>query len=161
MAVDMFLKLEGVDGESQDDSHTDEIDVLAFSWGLTQSGSMHIGKGGCSGKVSVQDMSITKFVDAATPELIKRCCSGKHFPNATLTCRKAGDNPVEYLIVKMEEVLISSVSEGAGQGEDAQTENVTLNFGKVTVDYTPQKAEGDPDATITTGWNIRSNVEMG
>jgi type VI secretion system secreted protein Hcp len=133
-AVDMFLKIEGVDGESQD-SHKKEIDVLAFSWGMTQSGSMHIGGGGGSVKVSVQDMSITKFLDKSSAELVKRCCSGKHFPRAILTCRKAGDDPVEWLKVTMEEVLVSSVSEGGSGGEDQQTENVTLNFAKVKVEY--------------------------
>jgi len=160
MAVDMFLKIDGVEGESEDDAHKGTIDVLAFSWGMSQSGSMHIGGGGGSGKVNVQDMSITKFLDKASAELVKRCCSGKHFPTVLLTCRKAGDMPVEYYKVTMEEVLISSVSEGASGGEDQQTENITLNFAKVKIEYTPQKEDGSPDAAITAGWNIRSNAEM-
>jgi type VI secretion system secreted protein Hcp len=160
MAVDMFLKIDGVDGESEDDGHKKSIDVLAFSWGMSQSGSMHIGGGGGSGKVNVQDMSITKFLDKSSAELVKRCCSGKHFPTVLLTCRKAGDKPVEYYKVTMEEVLISSVSEGASGGEDQQTENITLNFAKVKVEYTPQKEDGSPDAAIVAGWNIRANVEM-
>jgi type VI secretion system secreted protein Hcp len=160
MAVDMFLKLDGCDGESADDEHTDEIDVLAYSWGMTQSGSMHIGGGGGSGKVNVQDMSITKYMDKATTVLMQKCCSGKHFDSAVLTCRKAGESPVTYLKVTMEEVLVSSVSEGGSGGDDRQTENITLNFAKVKVEYTPQKADGSAGAASELGFDIRKNVEM-
>jgi len=160
MAVDMFLKLEGCDGESADDSHTDEIDVLAFSWGMTQSGSSHVAGGGGSGKVNVQDMSVTKYLDKATTVLMQKCCTGKHFPSAILTCRKAGDTPVEYLKVTMTDVLVSSVSEGGSGGEDRQTENITLNFAKVAVEYTPQAADGSAGAASELGFDIRKNVEV-
>jgi type VI secretion system secreted protein Hcp len=160
MAVDMFLKLDGCDGESADDSHKGEIDVLAFSWGMTQSGSMHVAGGGGSGKVNVQDMSITKFLDTASTVLMQKCCSGKHFTSAILTCRKAGESPVEYFKVTMEEVLVSSVSEGGSGGEDRQTENVTLNFAKVKVEYTPQASDGSAGAASELGYDIRSNVEL-
>ena len=161
MAVDMFLKIESkCDGESKDQEHADEIDVLAFSWGMTQSGSMHTGSGGGSGKVNVQDMSITKYLDKATTVLMQKCCSGKHFDRAILTCRKAGDTPIEYMKVTMEPVMVSSVSEGGSGGEDRQTENITLNFAKVWVEYTPQKDDGSPDAANELGWNIENNYEM-
>ena len=161
MAVDMFLKLEpNCDGESKDDGHPDEIDVLAFSWGMTQSGSMHLSGGGGSGKVNVQDMSITKYLDKATTVLMQKCCSGKHFDKATLICRKAGDTPVEYMKVTMEEVLVSSVSEGGGGGEDRQTENISLNFAKVKVEYEAQDSTGGGEGASELGWDIRANVEM-
>jgi len=160
MAVDMFLKIDGCDGESADSSHADEIDVLAFSWGLTQSGSAHVAGGGGSGKVNVQDMSVTKYLDKASTVLMQKCCSGKHFPKATLVCRKAGDTPVEYFKVSMEEVLVTSVSEGGGGGEDKQTENITLNFAKVKVEFTPQAADGSAGGASELGWDIRQNVEM-
>jgi type VI secretion system secreted protein Hcp len=160
MSVDMFLKIDGVDGEAADDSHADEIDVLAFSWGMTQSGSAAISGGGGSGKVNVQDMSITKYLDKASTVLMQKCCSGKHFPTAVLVCRKAGDTPVEYFKVSMEEVLVTSVSEGGGGGEDRQTENISLNFAKVKVEYTPQAADGSAEGASELGWNIMANVEM-
>lgn len=160
MAVDMFLKIDGCDGESADDSHTDEIDVLAFSWGMTQSGSSHIAGGGGAGKVNVQDMSITKYLDKASTVLMQKCCSGKHFPSAVLVCRKAGDTPVEYFKVTMEEVLVTSVSEGGGGGEDKQTENISLNFAKVKVEFTPQDSAGAAGGASELGWDIRANVEM-
>src|SRR5215472_13348901 len=128
MAVDMFMKIAGVKGESQDKGHMDEIDVLAWSWGMSQSGTTHMGGGGGSGKVNVQDLSFTKYVDVSSPDLLLACCNGKHFTDATLVVRKAGENPLEYIKVKMQEVIIASVSTGGSGGEDRLTENVTLNF---------------------------------
>ena len=82
MSADMFLKIEGVEGEAVDHKHGGEIDVLAWSWGMTQSGSMHIGGGGGAGKVSVDNLTVTKYVDKSTPNLINTCCTGKHYKEA-------------------------------------------------------------------------------
>ena len=95
MSVDMFLKIKGVDGESADSVHAKEIDVSSWSWGMSQSGTTHVGRGGGAGKVSVQDITITKYIDKATPNLIKACCNGKHFDEAVLTVRKAGEKPAK------------------------------------------------------------------
>jgi len=161
MGMDVFLKIEGCDGEARDDAHIDEIDVLAWSWGLSQSGSTHSGMGSGSGKVAVQDLNITKYVDKATPNLMKTCCNGTHYPEATLTIRKAGgEAPIEYYILKMYPGIITNISTGGSGGEDRLTENVTLNFGKMEVDYTPQKEDGSADAAIHIGWNIEGNVEL-
>src|ERR1700737_5208224 len=138
MAVDMFIKIDTVDGEAQDSKHKKEIDVLAWSWGMSNSGSAHVGGGAGAGKVNVQDLSFTKWVDSASPKLMLAACDGKHFKDAVLVVRKAGEKPVEYIKIKMEEVLIWAVSTGAWGGEDRLTENITLNFSKVSLDYTPQ-----------------------
>ncbi len=159
MAVDMFLKLGDVKGESTDDKHKDETDVLAWSWGMTQSGTTHMGTGGGAGKVSVNDLSITKYVDKGTPTLIISCCNGKHFDQGVLTVRKAGETALEYLKITMKEVLVTSVSTGGSGGEDRLTENVTLNFAEFKVEYTPQKADGSGDAAIEAGWKIAANVK--
>ena len=159
MAVDMFLKLDDIKGESRDSKHKDEVDVLAWSWGLSQSGTTHMGGGGGAGKVNVQDLSLTKYVDKSTPNLIMATCNGKHYKEALLTVRKAGDKPLEYIKVTMKEVLISSVSTGGSGGEDRLTENVTLNFGWFKVEYTPQKSDGTGDAAIEAVWNIAENVK--
>jgi type VI secretion system secreted protein Hcp len=90
MAVDMFLKIDDVKGESKDSKHKDEVDVLSWSWGMSQSGTMHAGSGGGAGKVNVQDLSLTKYVDKGSPNLMMSCCSGKHYKEALLTVRKAG-----------------------------------------------------------------------
>ena len=129
MAVDMFIKIEGIDGEAQDANHKDEIDVLAWSWGASQSGTTHMGSGGGGGKVNIQDLSFTHYVDSASHLLLQRCFDGLHIPEATLTVRKAGGaEPLEYIIIKLEDIIVSSVSTGGSGGEDRLTENVTLNF---------------------------------
>lgn len=161
MAVDMFMKIGDIKGESPDDKHKDEIDVLSWSWGMSQSGSTHYGTGGGAGKVNVQDISFTKWVDKASPVLMKMCCNGKHYSEALLTVRKAGENALEYIKIKMEDVLISSVSTGGGQGDDRLSENVTLNFAKVSLDYTPQKSDGSGDAPVKMGWDIAANKAIG
>ena len=161
MAVDQFIKIGDIEGESQDDAHSGEIAVLAWSWGMSQSGSMHSGTGGGAGKVSIQDVSITKYVDKATPILMKACSDGTQFPEAKLTVRKAGTEPLEYIIITMTNVIITSVSTGGSGGEDQLTENTTINFAEVTVDYQPQAADGSPDGgAITYGWNIAANVAL-
>jgi len=160
MAVDMFIKLDKVQGESVDADHKTEIDVLAWSWGVSNSGSTHMGGGGGSGKANVQDLSFTKYVDKASPTLLLFCCNGKHVDHATLTVRKAGEKPLEYIKIKLEEIIISSVSTGGSGGQDRLTENVTLNFAKVHFDYTPQKPDGSGDAAIPMGWNIAENVKL-
>ena len=129
MAVDMFIKLDDVKGESQDKTHPDEIDVLAWSWGMSQSGTMHTGGGGGGGKVSVQDLSFTKWIDKSSSVLMDYCSGGKQFKEALLTVRKAGGaEPLEYLKITMGDVIVTSVSTGGSGGEDRLTENVTLNF---------------------------------
>jgi type VI secretion system secreted protein Hcp len=160
MAVDMFLKINGVDGESQDKTHAKEIDVLAWSWGMSNSGSAHVGGGAGAGKVNVQDVSFTKYLDSASPKLMLACCQGTHYDEATLTVRKAGGNPVEYIKLKLQEVLISAVSTGGSGGEDRLTENVTLNFAKFNLDYTPQDAKGAAGTAIPAGWDVAQNAKL-
>ncbi|NOX42499.1 MAG: type VI secretion system tube protein Hcp [Gammaproteobacteria bacterium] len=159
MAVDMFIKIDDIKGESIDDSHADEIDLLAWSWGMSQSGTTHSGAGGGAGKVNVQDLSFTHYTDKASPNLMKMCCNGTHFKEATLVVRKAGKTPLEYMKIIMEDGLISSVSTGGSGGEDRLTENVALNFSKFKTEYVPQKGDGSGDASVIIGWDIAKNVD--
>ncbi len=159
MSLDMFLDIEGeITGESQDSVHADEIDVLAWNWGMTQSGSFHTGGGGGAGKVDVQDMAITKWLDKSSPILMLYASNGDHFPTAKLTVRKAGKDPLEYLIITMTKVMITSVSTGGSGGEDKLTENVILNFSDVKVEYVPQNDAGTGEAAIEYSWDIAGNI---
>lgn len=158
MAVDMFLKIDDLVGESIDKTHKGEIQVLAFSFGATQSGTTHIGGGGGSGKVNFQDISFTKYIDKSTPLILQTVANGKHFKQATLTVRKAGEHPLEYLKIKLNEILVSSYSSGGSGGEDRLTENVTLNFAKIDLTYTPQKSDGTGDVGVVMNYDIAANA---
>ena len=159
MAVDMFLKLGDIKGESVDQKHKEEIDVLSWSWGMTQTGTTHLGSGGGAGKVAVQDLQFTHYVDKASPNLRLGCCTGKHYKDGLLTIRKAGEKPLEFLKIKLEEIIISSVSTGGHSTDERLTENVTLNFAKFKEEYTPQKPDGTGDAAIEGTYNIAQNVK--
>jgi type VI secretion system secreted protein Hcp len=159
MAVDMFLDIEGeISGESQDKTHKDTIDVLAWSWGMSQSGSFHLGGGGGAGKANFQDISLTKYIDKASPVLMLYCANGDHFTKAQLIVRKAGKKPLEYLKIEMKKVLVTSVSTGGSGGEDKLTENVSLNFAEVFVKYIEQTPEGGEGAKPEFKWDIAANA---
>jgi len=158
MAMDMFLKIDDLKGDSIDETHPNEIQVLSWSWGMSQSGSTHSATGGGAGKVNVQDLSFMKNIDTTTTNLIKACCSGAHFKQALLTVRKAGGKTaVEYLKIKMQDLIISNISTGGSGGGDMITESVTLNFGQVSLDYTPQDKTGAAGSTMSAAWNIPKN----
>lgn len=159
MAVDMFIKIGALKGESRDSAHKEEIDVLAWSWGMSNSGSAHLGGGAGAGKANVQDLSFTKYIDLSSPSLQLACMKGTHFDTATLTVRKAGDKPLEYLIITMTEVMVTSCSTGGSGGEDRLTENISLNFAKVKVVYTQQNADGTPGAKPDYTYSIAENLE--
>ncbi|MBX7106208.1 MAG: type VI secretion system tube protein Hcp [Gemmataceae bacterium] len=160
MAMDMFIKIGALKGESRDKAHGGEIDVLAWSWGISNSGSAQSGGGAGAGKCNVQDISFTKYIDKSSPDLMLACCNGKHFDKAVLTVRKAGEQPLEYLIITVEDLIVTSVSTGGSGGEDRLTENVTLNFAKVKVAYKEQTATGGIGDKPEMGWNIAENVKL-
>jgi len=162
MAVDMFLKLGDIEGESKDSGHVGEIDVVAWGWSMSQSGSMHTGGGGGAGKVSIQDLSITKEVDKASANIMMSCSTGSQYPEATLTIRKSGgDTPLEYVVMTMTDVIVTSLSTGGPKDAVCLTENITLNFAKVKVDYQPQKQDGSKDGgKVTYNWDIAANVRV-
>lgn len=158
MAVDMYFKIGDIKGESGDSKHKGEIDVLAWSWGMSNNGTTHMGSGGGAGKVNVNDISFTKYIDSSSNALLQACCIGKHYPEATLTVRKAGGTPVEYVVIKFEEVLVTSVNTGGSGGEDRLTENVTLNFAKFMYKYQPQDDKGAKlGGTKDFGYDIKAN----
>src|SRR5262245_23809654 len=162
MAKDMFVKIGSLKGESTDKNHAGEFDTLSWSWGISNSGSAHQGGGMGAGKARVQDFSFTKYVDKGTPDLMLACCNGKHFDKAVLTVRKAGENPLEYLQITMENLIITNISTGGGVADegDRLTENVTLNFAKVKVQYKEQTAKGTVGDKPEFGWDIGQNVKQ-
>jgi type VI secretion system secreted protein Hcp len=158
MAMDMFIKIGDIKGESKDDGHKQEIDVLSWSWGVSNSGTMHAGGGGGSGKCNVNDVSFTKYIDASSCALFSAAFSGEHIAEALLTVRKAGGKaPLEYLKIKLTNILVTSVQTGGSGGEDRLTENVSLNFEKVNVDYISQDEKGAKKDPFKVGWDISAN----
>ena len=158
MAMDMFMKIGTIGGESRDKVHAGEIDVMAWSWGISNSGSAQSGSGAGAGKANVQDLTFTKYIDKCSCTLLLAACNGQHFPTAVLVVRKAGTTPLEYVTITMTEVIVTSVNTGGSGGEDRLTENVSLNFAKVKVDYKEQAATGVVGATPTMTWDIAANV---
>jgi len=161
MAVDMFIKFDGIDGESVDAKHAKEIDVLAWSWGMSQSGTTHTSTGGGAGKVNVQDLSLTKYIDKSTTVLLQHCATGKHIPKAVLTVRKAGDKPLEYLVITLKDLLVSSVQTGGSGGEDRLSENITINFASYEVAYQQQsKTGGAEGGQVFAKFDIAKNQAL-
>src|SRR4030095_15215160 len=142
-AVDYFLKIDGIQGESKADGHKDEIDILSFSWGATQSGTFAAGGGGGAGKVSMQDFHFTMPVNKASPALFLACAQGDHIKNAILTCRKAGKEQQEFMKVTVSDCLVSSFQTGGdGGGDVVPTDQISLNFAKIEVEYNEFDASG-------------------
>jgi type VI secretion system secreted protein Hcp len=162
MALDMFMVINGPDikGESKDKEFGSKgaIDVLAWSWGASQSGTFHAGGGGGAGKANVQDLSFTKWIDDASAPLQFAVLKGTHLTKCTLTVRKAGDKPYKYLEIIMEKCMITSCSTGGSGGEDRLTENVSINFAKVSVNYFLQKDDGSTVDGTKYVFDIEANA---
>ena len=157
MAVDVFLKMGDIKGESKDSKHPGEIEVLSWSWGVSQTGSMGHGGGGGAGKANFSDLNIMHALDKASPVLMAKCAIGEHIKEGTLVSRKAGKGQQEYLIIKMNDILITSV-QPSGSSEHPM-ESVSMTFSKIDVEYKPQKEDGTLDAGLHFKYDIKANKE--
>jgi type VI secretion system secreted protein Hcp len=158
VAADIFAKIGDIKGESFDDKHKDEIEVLSWSWGITNAAMRAAGTGAGAGKASFHDLSFTHKIDKASPVLMKSCATGQHMKEATITLRKAGKGQQEFLIIKMNDVLITAVSDADG-AEAGPIESVSLAFAKVDVEYRPQKSDGSLDAGLHFKYDLKANKE--
>lgn len=157
MAVDYFLKLDGIDGESKDSKHSGEIDLESFSWGENQTGTHSAGGGGGAGKVSMQDFHFVMKCNKASPKLFLACAEGAHITKGVLICRKAGKEQQEFLKVTMSDLLISSFqTSGSSHGDEVPTDQVSLNFSKIEFEYKDQKADGTLGGTVKTGYDVKA-----
>jgi type VI secretion system secreted protein Hcp len=157
MAVDVFLKLGDIKGESKDAKHTGEIDVLSWSWGVSQSGTIGGGSGGGEGKATFNDLSFTHKVDKASPLLMKACATGEHVKDGTIVSRKAGKGQQEYLIIKMTDILITGVAPSSAG--DHPMEQVSMQFVKIDLEYKAQKPNGQLEPGIHFIYDIKANKE--
>jgi type VI secretion system secreted protein Hcp len=157
VASDIFAKLGDIKGESADDKHKDEIEVLSWSWGVTNA-STHAGSGGGEGKASFRDLSFIHKIDKASPVLMQACATGVHLKEATITHRKAGKGQQEFLVIKMNDVIVTAVMD-VDSSDDHAAETVSLAFAKIDVEYRPQKADGTLEAGIHFKYDVKTHKE--
>lgn len=155
MAVDVFLKINGIPGESADSKHKAEIDVLSYSFGISQTGTMAYGGGGGAGKANFQDFSFMMRMNKATPKLMFHCATGKHIPDAVLVCRKAGGKQEEYMTYKFYDLLISSYQTSASSEEP--TESISFNYSKMEMEYKEQDAKGGVKPSGEFKYDLKQN----
>jgi type VI secretion system secreted protein Hcp len=160
MAVDYFLKIDGIDGESTDSKHKGEIDVESWSWGQTNSGDAAHRGGMGAGKVSMQDFHFVMRMNKATPKLMEVCATGEHIKKAVLTCRKAGKEQQEYLKVTMSDLVVSSYQTGGSNGDVVPTDQISLNFSKIEYEYKEQKADGTLGGAVKAGYDVKANKKV-
>ena len=162
MAVDIFLKIEGIDGESTDDAHDKWIELESCSHGISQPVTGASGTGGrTGGRADFQDLVITKSVDAATPDLCIACCSGKHIPKIEVEFCLATEDKHKFLKYELENVIVSSISSSGGGGEygSKPQETVSFAFGKIKWEYTPIDDTGSPGAAVDRTWSLELNKQ--
>jgi type VI secretion system secreted protein Hcp len=159
-AFDVFLKLDGIDGESNDAKHKDEIDIESFQWGLSQSGTFAGGGGGGAGKASFQDFSFTANISKASPQLFLACATGEHIKEGTITVRKSGKDQQEYYTVKLSDCLVSLYNQAAVAAGDSPQDEFALNYAKIEVTYKPQNADGSLGTPIRAAYDVRGNTKF-
>ena len=155
MATDYFLKLDGIDGESTDDKHKGEIDIMSYSWGVSQTGTHQTGGGGGAGKAVPSDITLSMSACKASPKLFLACATGEHIKTAKMVIRKAGGQQQEYITVLMTDCLVSSFQ--AGGSGDVPVDSFSLNFGKIEFEYKPQKPDGTLDSPVKTAYDYKLN----
>ena len=155
--VDYFLKIDGIQGESTDDKHKNEIDVQSWSWGETNTGDAAHRGGMGAGKVSMQDFHFVMHINKATPKLMEACATGQHIKSAILTCRKAGGTQQEYLKVTFSDLIVSSYQGGGSHGDMIPVDQVSLNFSKIEYEYKEQKPDGTLGGTVKAGYDLKAN----
>lgn len=155
-SVDYFLKIDGIQGESQDKTHKNEIQLESFSWGATQSGTASHGGGMGAGKVQMQDFHFTMPVNKSSPKLMLVCANGDHIKNAILTCRKAGKDQQEYLKITFTDLLVSNYqTSGSANTSVVPMDQISLNFSKVEFEYKEQKADGTLGGAIKSTYDLK------
>ena len=161
MAQDIFLKLDGVAGEAQDAHHKDEIEVLGWRWTIVQSGAMHTGSGGGAGKAEVHDLECLHHLDRASPNLMRMCLTGRHLAKAVLSVRKSGGEPLDYLRLTLDDVLVTRVSPAVEAADDSRgREQLHLSFARVTQEYLVQTQQGGSGGAVSAGYDLKRNQEV-
>jgi type VI secretion system secreted protein Hcp len=156
MGVDMFLKIDGIQGESTDASHVDEIEIFSYTWAESQPAAASGGTG--AGRVTMQEFHFFMHVNKASPKLFLACASGARIRNAFLTVRRSGGNPVEFLKWTLTDVTVASYQTAASvPSGEAPTDQVSLRFTKIETEYTHVKPDGSLGVPVKEGWDLTTN----
>ncbi len=162
MASDMFLVIDGIKGESQDKVYGAKggIDIQSFSWGIHNPTNCHTGGGGGAGKASFGSIGLSKSIDKSTCALQTELLVGKHIKEATLVMRKAGKSPLEFMTIKLSDVLVTSYSIGGSEGSPGLHEQITLDYTKIKCEYKEQDEKGGGKAAGDFGWNVKEGHKL-
>ena len=161
MAVDYFLKIDGIEGDSQDAQHKGELVVESFTWGETQTGTSTSGGGGGAGKVSMQDFHVVTRMSKASPKLFLACASGQHLKSAVLTGRRGGKEQTEFLKWALADVLVTSYQTTGGTDDGAvPTDSLSLSFTRIDVEYQERRPDGSSTGPVKAGWDLKANKQV-
>lgn len=150
-----FLKIDGIPGDATDKAHAGEIQIDSFSWGVTNSGSTHVGGGGGgAGKAQFQDFHFSTATSKASPELMFATASGEHIDKAVLSVSSTGERPFDFFVVTLEDLLVSSFQSG---GSTTLTDSFSLNFSKITVEHVTLKADGSR-VSVKKSYDLKANT---
>ncbi len=160
MAVDYFLKVPDIPGPSVDAKHKGEIDVLGFSFGVSQAGAAHPGGGGGAGKAVFDDLIVLAPTSKASPLLMVACASGQHLKTAVLTCRRtAVKTQLDFLTITLSDVTITSY-EVDGADEERPLDQLALSYAKIELSYIPVNSAGKPQPPVRAGWDVLKNAKV-
>ncbi|MCL2590680.1 MAG: type VI secretion system tube protein Hcp [Betaproteobacteria bacterium] len=162
MALDGFIKIDGIPGESTDAGHQEWIEVLSYEHTLEQPASATASSvgGGTAERVNHKPFVFRHLYDKASPKLFDAACTGRHIKTITFELwRAAGDEKVKYLEITMEQSIISKiVSRGADAVGGFPSEEVSISYGKIKVNYTQQKRDGGQGGgNVAAGWDCTEN----
>jgi type VI secretion system secreted protein Hcp len=154
--AEMFLKLDGVKGESLDDVHAEEIEIKSWSWGADCVVKWDMNQGGQSTKANIHVINLDKICDKASVMLYQCCITGKHIASATITCRKNdGAQKIEYLVVDLKDVMVSKVDWKGEGSEQSLGETVELSFAEFNIKYALQQDSGSAPGVNHFGFDIQ------
>ena len=159
MPFDVFLRIDGVEGESADAKHKGEIDVLEYDWGLAAPASTR-GGGAGAGKVTFQDLRVVARTSKASPTLFLHCATGKAAKEAVLAVRRAGAKQDDYLVLRLKTVRITSYDQTASDEDDTPLDDISLAFDRIEVEYRAQDPKGTLGPPVQAGWDVKQSKKV-
>ena len=153
MAVDYFLKLDGIPGESREAKHRGQIELQSFSWGEVHQRPT-AGSGAAAGRVAMQDLHFVAQVSKASPKILLACAAGTHIATAVLTARRSGRAAQDFLVYSLMDVVVTSYQTGGVEGADGPVDQASLSFGRIGVEYRARKADGSLEPAVSAGWDV-------